>query len=85
MQIAAADPLAKWTDARPLAKFSTPKKVPGMQQVTIHAAATGQLFDSSRSRGARSRSGLLKEQLGTGPDFFEKANEGDLDLWEGGR
>jgi prevent-host-death family protein len=29
--------------------------------------------------------GLLKEQLGTGPDFFERENEGDLDLWEGGR
>jgi prevent-host-death family protein len=29
--------------------------------------------------------GLLKGKLGTGPDFFEPMEEGDLDLWEGGR
>jgi prevent-host-death family protein len=29
--------------------------------------------------------GLLKGKLGAGPDFFEPMEEGDLDLWEGGR
>lgn len=28
--------------------------------------------------------GLLKGQLGTGPDFFERQDEADLELWEGG-
>ena len=29
--------------------------------------------------------GLLRGQLGTGPDFFEPTSEGDLTLWEGGQ
>jgi prevent-host-death family protein len=29
--------------------------------------------------------GLLKGKLGTSPDFFEPMEEGDVDLWEGGR
>ena len=29
--------------------------------------------------------GLLKGKLGTGPDFFDPMEKGDLDLWEGGR
>lgn len=29
--------------------------------------------------------GLLEGQLGKGPDFFEPMEEGDLELWEGGR
>ena len=30
--------------------------------------------------------GLLKDELtGPGPDFFEPMDDGDLDLWEGGR
>lgn len=29
--------------------------------------------------------GLLKDKLGAGPNFFEPLEEGDLDLWEGGR
>ncbi|CAA7612168.1 type II toxin-antitoxin system Phd/YefM family antitoxin [Magnetospirillum sp. UT-4] len=29
--------------------------------------------------------GLLKGQLGDGPDFFEPLDDSDLDLWEGGR
>ena len=36
------------------------------------------------TRGAF-RLGLLKGQLGTGPDFFEPMEEDDLALWEGGR
>jgi len=31
------------------------------------------------------RIGLLKGQLGAGPDFLEPMDERDLDLWEGGR
>ncbi|SMF41988.1 prevent-host-death family protein [Azospirillum oryzae] len=27
--------------------------------------------------------GLLKDRLGTGPDFFEPMDEADLDAWEG--
>ncbi len=29
--------------------------------------------------------GLLAGKLGAGPDFFEPMDQGDLDLWEGGR
>lgn len=29
--------------------------------------------------------GLLKNKLGTGPDFFEPMDETDLERWEGGR
>ena len=29
--------------------------------------------------------GLLAGQLGVGPDFLTSLDEGDLDLWEGGR
>lgn len=29
--------------------------------------------------------GILKDQLGTGPDFFEPMDEDDLELWEGAR
>lgn len=29
--------------------------------------------------------GLLEGKLGPGPDFFGPMEEGDLDLWEGGR
>lgn len=29
--------------------------------------------------------GLLAGQLGMGPDFLTPLDEGDLDLWEGGR
>jgi len=29
--------------------------------------------------------GLLKGELGAGPDFFEPMDAADLDLWEGGR
>lgn len=29
--------------------------------------------------------GYLKGKLGAGPDFFEPMEDGDLDLWEGGR
>lgn len=28
--------------------------------------------------------GILKGQLGEGPDFFEPMDEADLQLWEGG-
>ena len=36
------------------------------------------------TRGAF-RLGLLKGQLGTGPDFFEPMEAEDLALWEGGQ
>ena len=29
--------------------------------------------------------GLLKGQLGAGPDFFKPMEAGDLELWEGGK
>ncbi len=31
------------------------------------------------------RVGLLKGSLGAGPDFFAPMEQGDVDLWEGGR
>ena len=29
--------------------------------------------------------GILRDQLGSGPDFLEPQDEADLSLWEGGR
>ena len=37
-------------------------------------------------RQGKFKIGVLKGQLtGQGPDFFEPMEDGDLDLWEGGR